>query len=64
MLPNEIVKGHAAYSGMAVDVIKTSNRLQLFNPFAPAQYGSAEDNTLRDSITGKASGWKPFPIRF
>lgn len=61
---NEVVKAHAAYSGIAVDVIKTSNRLQLFNPFAPARYGSAEDNTLRDSITGRASGWKLFSIRF
>jgi hypothetical protein len=62
--PNEIVKGDIAYSGIAVEAIKTDNLLQLFNPAAPAKYGSAEDNTLRDSITGKASAWKLFSIRF
>ena len=62
--PNEIVKADIAYSGIAVQAIKTDNLLQLFNPAAPAKYGSAEDNTLRDSITGRASAWKLFSIRF
>jgi hypothetical protein len=62
--PNEIVKGDIAYSGIAVEAIKTDNLLQLFNPAAPAKYGSAEDNTMRDSITGRASAWKLFSIRF
>ena len=62
--PNEIVKDDVAYSGIAVQMIKTDNLLQLFNPAAPAKYGSAEDNTLRDPITGRASAWKLFSIRF
>ena len=62
--PNEIARGDIAYSGIAVQVVKTDNLLQLFNPAAPAKYGSAEDNTLRDSITGRASAWKLFSIRF
>jgi len=62
--PNEIIKGNITYSGIAVQVVKTSNPLQLFNPAAPARYGSAEDNTLRDPMTGRASGLKIFSIRF
>ena len=62
--PNEIVKGDIAFSGIFVDVWKTDSLPQLMNPFAPERYGSAEDNTLRDSITQKASGWKFFSIRF
>ena len=62
--PNEIVKDDIVYSGIAVQAIKTDNLLQLFNPAAPAKYGSAEDNTLRGSSTGRASAWKFFSIRF
>jgi hypothetical protein len=47
-----------------VEVVRTSNLLQLINPLAPAKYGSGEDNTLRDSFTGRATGWKLFSIRF
>ncbi len=61
---NEIVKGNVAYSGIVVEAIKTDNLLQLFNPFAPAKYGSAEDNTLDDVATGKPRAWKLFSIRF
>ena len=62
--PNEIAKGNVAYSGIAVEAVKTDNLLQLFNPFAPAAYGSADDNTLHDPGTGKARGWKLFSIQF
>jgi hypothetical protein len=62
--PNEIVKGDVTYSGIFVDVWKTDSLPELLNPFAPAKYGSAEDNTLRDPITERASGWKLFSIRF
>jgi len=62
--PNEVWRGDVAYSGIAVQVTKTGNLLQLFNPAAPAKYGSAEDNTLRDPITGRANAWKIFSIRF
>ena len=62
--PNEIVKGNFAYSGIALAAFKTDNPLQLVSPFAPAKYGSSEDNVLRDLKTGKTSGWKLFQIRF
>jgi hypothetical protein len=62
--PNELVKGSVAYSGIVVQVLKTDNLFQLLNPLAPAKYGSAENNTLRDSVTGRVSGWKLFSIRF
>jgi hypothetical protein len=61
---NEVVKGNVTYSGSAVEAFKTGNPLQLFNPFAPAKYDSGEDNVLRDSVTGRASAWKLFSIRF
>lgn len=62
--PNEILKGKVAYSGIAVQAVKTRHPLQLLNPAAPAKYGSAEDNTLRDPITGRASGLKILSLRF
>jgi hypothetical protein len=62
--PNEIVKGDVAYSGIAVQVVKTRNPLQLVNPAAAPKYGSAEDNVLRDPTTGRASGLRIFSIRF
>jgi len=70
--PNEIVKGKITYSGIVVEAVKTDNLLQLFNPFAPAKYGSAEDNTIYDPATAKAYDritgisrpWKLFSVRF
>ena len=64
---NEIVKGKVVYSGLAVAVIKKDNPLQLFNPFAPATYSSAEVPALRDpgtAGTGSARPWKLFSIQF
>ena len=62
--PNEIVKGKITYSGIAVQLLTTDDPLELINPVAPAKYGSAEDNVLRDSTHGWASGLKFFSIRF
>ena len=62
--PNEITAGRITLSGIVVEAVKIDNALQLINPFAPASYGSAADNTARDTITGKASGLKVFAIRF
>jgi hypothetical protein len=62
--PNAIVKGKVAYSGIAVSAFKTDSLVQLFNPFAPAKYGSALDNALNDPSTGKARAWKVFAIQF
>jgi len=60
----EIVKGNVAYNGLAVQVVKARNPLQLVSPIAPARYGSAEDNLSRDPTTGRAFGLKIFSLRF
>ena len=75
--PNEIMQGHLIYSGIAVQLVKTRKPLQLINPLAAPEYGSPEDNLMRDPIRGlpennimdaplkgEAAGWKLFSIRF
>jgi len=62
--PNEIVAGHVTYSGVAVQLAKTDNPLQLVNPLAPPKYGSPEQNVMRDSFTGRILGLKIFSIGF
>jgi hypothetical protein len=62
--PNEIVQGNVVYSGVAVQLVKAPNPLQLFNPVAPPQYGSAQDNLVRDPTTGRAFGLKIISLRF
>jgi hypothetical protein len=51
------------YSGILVQALR-NNPLQLFNLFAPAQYGDGEANTFRDLITGRPEGLKLLSIRF
>src|ERR1035438_9294386 len=62
--PNEIIHGDVVYSGIAVQLVKAPNPLQLFNPAAPPQYGSSLDNLVRDPTTGHAFGLKILSIRF
>jgi len=62
--PNEIVKGSVTYSGLAVELVKFSNPLQLLNPAAPAKYGSPKDNVLPDPYNGRNLGWKIFSLAF
>jgi hypothetical protein len=62
--PNEIKLDGVSYSGILVQLTKTDNPLQLINPAAPAEYGSPEDNVVRDPITGRVSGLKLFSISF
>ena len=62
--PNEIVVGKRTYSGIAIEAARSRNPLQLINPFAPAEYGRAEDNLLRDPITGRPAGLKVFGFQF
>ncbi len=62
--PNQTVRGDITYSGILVEAAKVDNPLQLLNPAAPAEYGEAEDNLLRDPITRKASGLKFLSIQF
>ncbi len=62
--PNELVSGNITFSGIGVEVAKQRNPLQLINPFAPARYGSPEDNVVRDPINRRVTGLKLFAIRF
>jgi hypothetical protein len=61
---NRIESRKVTYSGIAVAAIKADNKLQLLNPVAPEQYGSAEDSVVRDPVTRTASGLKIFSIEF
>lgn len=62
--PNEIVSGKVTYSGIAIEAIKTGRPFQLLNPAAPAQYGSPEDNLVRNPINNRIVGLKFFAVRF
>lgn len=62
--PNEIKRDNVSYSGIFVELSKTDQPLQLINPGAPPEYGSTEDNTVRDPINGEVSGLKLFSIQF
>jgi len=61
---NQIVSGDVTYGGIAVAAVKAENKLQLLNPLAPDEYGSAEDNVVRDPVTRSVSGLKIFSIEF
>jgi hypothetical protein len=61
--PNEINIGKFTYSGIAIEIVKMPNPLQLVNPFAPPEYGDGEINLVRDPA-GHPSGWKFFSIQF
>jgi hypothetical protein len=61
--PNEIRRDHVSYSGILVQLAKTDKPLQLINPAAPPEYGSSEDNVVRDPHTGH-EGLKLFSIGF
>jgi hypothetical protein len=62
--PNEILTERVGFNGIAVQLVKTDNPIQMVNPVAPARYGTAEDNTLRNPIDGKILGLNIFSIRF
>ena len=62
--PNEIKSGKFTLSGIAVQIATTDNVLQLINPFAPAEYGWAEQNVVWEPGGTKISGLKIFSIEF
>ena len=61
--PNEIRRNGISYEGILVQLAKTDDRIQLINPAAPAEYGSSDDNVVRD-VNGEPRGLKLFSIRF
>ena len=52
-------------SGVIPRAIRGGNPLQMLNPFAPAKYGTAEENVSLDpDVPGKWDGIKFFSITF
>jgi hypothetical protein len=62
--PNETIRNGVSYNGIVVLLVKTDQPLQLVNPAAPPEFGSTEDNVVRDPINHEVSGWKIFAINF
>src|SRR5437899_3349268 len=62
--PNEIRVGNVTYSRILMEALKAQNPLELLNPFAPPEYGSPEDNVVRDPIHNRVIGLKLFSIEF
>jgi hypothetical protein len=54
-----------AVSGVIPRAIRGGHPLQMLNPFAPAKYGTAEENVSLDpDVPGKANGINFFSISF
>lgn len=62
--PNTIRAGRVSYSGIVVEAIKVENPLELLNPAAPAEYGAAEENFIRNPAERRMTGLKIFSIEF
>lgn len=62
--PSQIVGETTTLSGIAVQVAKADNPLQVLNPLAPEKYGTGERNVIHDPQTGRPSGLKLFSIEF
>ena len=54
-----------AVSGVIPRAIRGGHPLQMLNPFAPAKYGTAEENVSLDpDVPGQGNGIKLFSISF
>ena len=62
--PNEVQLGKVNLSGSLVEAAKSDNPLQLFNPWAPREYGESQDNATFSLITNQVTGWKLFALEF
>ena len=52
-------------TGVIPRAIRGGHPIQMLNPFAPAKYGTAEDNVVLDpDVPGKADGIKLFRFTF
>ena len=52
------------YSGIAVQLIRAPQPLQLINPLAPKSYGSGQENLVLDTRDRRPVGLKFFSINF
>ena len=52
-------------TGAISHIIRGGDPLQMLNPFAPAKYGTAEENTVLDAdVLGRGDGIKLFSVSF
>ncbi|MEY2485398.1 MAG: hypothetical protein QOH39_1046 [Verrucomicrobiota bacterium] len=59
------VLSEPSVSGVIPRAIRSGNPLQMLNPFAPAKYGTAEENVSLDpDVPGKGNGINFFSISF
>ena len=59
------ILGRPAVSGVIPRAIRGGNPLQMLNPFAPAKYGTAEENVSVDpDVPGKVNGINFVSISF
>jgi hypothetical protein len=59
------VELHPEVTGVIPRAIRGGNPLQMLNPFAPAKYGTAEENVVLDpDAPGKSDGIKLLNISF
>ena len=59
-----IVGERVAYSGIAIQLFRAPQPLQLLNPWAPKAYGPSEQNLVFDPITKRPAGLRFFAISF
>jgi hypothetical protein len=52
-------------TGVILRIIRGGDPLQILNPFAPAKYGTAEEDTVLDSdVPGRGDGIKLLSVSF
>ena len=52
-------------TGVIARAIRSGNPLQMLNPFAPAKYGTAEENAVLDpDVPGRGNGIKLLSVSF
>jgi hypothetical protein len=61
---NEMAVGRFTLSGIAIQIVKAKNPLQLVNPAAPPDYGSGVDNVEWFSTSPNGPTLKLFSINF
>jgi hypothetical protein len=61
---NTIIGDRVSYAGIAVQLFRAPQPLQLLNPWAPKAYGPSEQNLVFDPVTGRPAGLKFFAISF
>lgn len=61
---DRFVGERVVYSGIGIQLIRAPNPLQLINPWAPQEYGPADQNLAVDPVTAKPAGLRFFAISF